>query len=178
MKGVCWLWVALALSACNANSAGDIRHWVQVQKTQVQPQLLPLAQTPVFEPLAYEGAQQIDPFNPLRLHQELTQRRLKHPSAVRRIPEDTQRSMEALENYPISAMEMVGMLRKEAGAAALIRVNHVLYTVKLGDRMGQNNGQVVHIEEARTVLREWLQNEAGDWYEHTTAIALQEGKQP
>jgi type IV pilus assembly protein PilP len=46
--------------------------------------------------------------------------------------------------------------------------------VKQGDYLGQNYGKVTKITETEVVLREIVQDAAGEWTERTSTLALQE----
>jgi type IV pilus assembly protein PilP len=58
---------------------------------------------------------------------------------------------------------------------ALVSVDRMLYQVRVGDYMGQNNGRVVKIEEGRIELREVVQDASGEWVERPASLQTQEG---
>jgi type IV pilus assembly protein PilP len=63
----------------------------------------------------------------------------------------------------------------KAGApVALLRVDNLLYQVKAGDHLGQNYGRVLRITETEVVLREIVQDAAGEWIERSATLQLQE----
>jgi type IV pilus assembly protein PilP len=57
---------------------------------------------------------------------------------------------------------------------ALVSVDRMLYQVRVGDYMGQNNGRVVKIEEGRIELREVVQDASGEWVERAASLQTQE----
>ena len=69
---------------------------------------------------------------------------------------------------------MVGSVAKKGQPFALLRVDNLLYQVKLGDYLGQNYGQITKITETEIVLREIVQDAAGEWIERTSTLQLQE----
>ena len=69
---------------------------------------------------------------------------------------------------------MVGSLMKEGRPNALLRVDNLLYQVKVGDYLGQNYGRVLRITETEVALREVVQDAAGDWIERPAKLQLQE----
>ncbi len=48
------------------------------------------------------------------------------------------------------------------------------YQVKVGDYMGQNYGRVVRISESDLLLREVVQDAAGEWIERNSTLQLLE----
>jgi type IV pilus assembly protein PilP len=67
---------------------------------------------------------------------------------------------------------MVGSINKVGQPYALLRVEGLLYQVKVGDYMGQNYGRVLRIAEAELVLREVVQDAAGEWIERNSTLQL------
>ena len=84
------------------------------------------------------------------------------------------RRKEPLEAYPLDSMVMVGSLIKKGQPVALIRVDNLLYQVKPGNYLGQNYGKITRVGESEVVLRELVQDAAGDWVERTATLQLQE----
>jgi type IV pilus assembly protein PilP len=86
------------------------------------------------------------------------------------------RRKEPLEAFPLDSMAMVGSLDKAGVATALLKVDSLIYQVKVGNYLGQNYGKVVKITETAIQLREIVQDATGDWTERMTMLDLQEGK--
>ena len=84
------------------------------------------------------------------------------------------RRKEPLEAYPTDGMTMVGSVTQRGLPVALLRVDRLLYQVKLGDYLGQNFGKIMRISETEVVLREIVQDAAGEWIERTSTLKLQE----
>ena len=80
-----------------------------------------------------------------------------------------------LEAYPLDSLSYVGMLNKNGLTVALIKVNDLLYQVRVGDFMGQNYGRITAITEGQLTLREVIQDNVGEWVERDTTLNLQEG---
>jgi type IV pilus assembly protein PilP len=53
-------------------------------------------------------------------------------------------------------------------------VDNLLYQVKPGDYLGQNYGRITRITETQIVLREIVQDAAGEWIERPASLQLQE----
>ena len=69
---------------------------------------------------------------------------------------------------------MVGSVNKNGQPFALLRVDRLLYQVKVGDYLGQNYGRITGISETEITLREIVQDAAGEWIERSAALQLQE----
>ena len=63
---------------------------------------------------------------------------------------------------------------KEGHPVALIKVDNLLYQVKPGNYLGQNYGRITKVSETEVVLRELVQDAAGEWIERTSTLQLQE----
>jgi type IV pilus assembly protein PilP len=84
------------------------------------------------------------------------------------------RRKEPLEAYPLDSMTMVGSVNKQNSPYALLRVDALLYQVKVGDYLGQNYGRITRIGETEVALREIVQDAAGEWIERPATLQLQE----
>jgi type IV pilus assembly protein PilP len=84
------------------------------------------------------------------------------------------RRKEPLEAYPLDSMSMVGSVVRNGRQFALLRVDNLLYQVKVGDYLGQNYGRVTDIDETQVHIREIVQDAAGEWIERSTNLQLQE----
>ena len=57
-----------------------------------------------------------------------------------------------------------------------MKVDKLLYQVRLGNYLGQNYGKIIRITENSIQLREIVQDATGDWIERTASLDLQEEK--
>ena len=87
------------------------------------------------------------------------------------------RRKEPLEAFPLDAMTMVGSLNRSGQLVALVKVDSLLHQVRVGNHLGQNYGRVNKISENEVVLREIVQDAAGEWIERNTTLQLQEKTQ-
>ena len=70
---------------------------------------------------------------------------------------------------------MVGSLIKAGQPVALVRVDRLLYQVRVGNYLGLNYGRITKVSETDLSLREIVQDAAGEWIERTATLQLQEG---
>ncbi|MGY4525239.1 pilus assembly protein PilP [Pseudomonas sp. TE21394] len=82
-----------------------------------------------------------------------------------RLPSD------GLASVPLAQLEMVGSLSRGATHEALLRVAGRLYRVRLGDRVGRDQGVVTQIDPRQVEVRERLFM-AGGWHERTAFLTL------
>jgi len=97
-------------------------------------------------------------------------------SNVALITPEMARRKEPLEAFPLDSMIMVGSLNKSGTQTALIKVDNLIYQVRVGNYLGQNYGKVTQITESLIQLREIAQDATGDWIERSASLDLQEGK--
>ena len=160
----------LPLAGCGGNS-DDLPAWTEQQRREVKPSVQPLQAPKRFDPQAYLAAAAADPFSAQKLSVAIKQE-ARQPSSL--MASEMNRRKEPLEAFPLDSMTMVGSLMKEGRPNALLRVDNLLYQVKVGDYLGQNYGRVLRITETEVTLREVVQDAAGDWVERPAKLQLQE----
>lgn len=161
--------VALAsLAGCGAE-LNELQGWMEQQRREVKPNVPPLLPPKKFDPQPYAAADGVEPFSTQKLTVAL-KRDERAPSSL--LAGELQRRKEPLEAYPLDSMSMVGSVNKLGRPFALLRVDGLLYQVKVGDYMGQNYGRVLRITESELVLREVVQDAAGEWIERNSALQL------
>ena len=158
------------LAGCTADT-DELHQWMDQQRREVKPSVPPLMPPKKFDPEPYASAEKIEPFSPQKLSLALKQVAQQSNSLL---TAEQNRRKEALEAYPLDDMKMVGSLMKQGQPYALVKVNDLLYQVKVGDHLGQNNGRVTKISETEITLREVVQDDAGEGIERTTTLQLQE----
>jgi type IV pilus assembly protein PilP len=77
-----------------------------------------------------------------------------------------------LEATPLAGMRLVGSVQKDGQFWGLLRVNGLIYPVRVGDRLGQDQGLVSAITLTGLVLRETAPGPAGKTTERLVSLAL------
>jgi len=169
------LWLALAASALSACDSGqeDLQRWMAEQRAQVKPSVPPISEPKKFTPQAYTEASAFEPFNILKLTQAL-RRESNQPSTSELIAPELARRKEPLEAFPLDSMAMVGSMNRNGQPVALLRVDKLLYKVRVGEYLGLNYGRITRINETEIALREIVQDAAGEWIERVATLQLQE----
>ena len=160
----------LVLSACSAEH-DELQQWMDQQRREVKPNVTPLSPPKKFDPAPYQMAQAVEPFSNQKLTVALKQE-ARQPNSI--LSAELNRRKEPLEAYPLDSMAMVGSVTKQGKPFALLRVDNLLYQVKVGDYLGQNYGRITRIAETEIGLREIGQDAAGEWIERPAALQLQE----
>jgi type IV pilus assembly protein PilP len=172
-----WLVAATvgALSACGSSEHEEIQKWMAEQRAITKPQVQPIPEPKKFSPQAYTQEAAVEPFSNQKLTQALKRdsQQAGTASAALLTPELNRRK-EPLESYPLDSMVMVGSLAKQGQPVALIKVDNLLYQVKSGNYLGQNYGRITKVGETEVVLRELVQDAAGEWIERVATLQLQE----
>lgn len=170
---ILWLTLAtLGLSACDSDQE-DLQRWMVEQRAEVKPSVPPITEPKKFTPQTYTEASSFEPFNMLKLTQAL-RRESNQPSTSELIAPELARRKESLEAFPLDTMAMVGSMNRNGQPVALVRVDKLLYKVRVGEYLGLNYGRITRINETEVALREIVQDAAGEWIERVATLQLQE----
>jgi type IV pilus assembly protein PilP len=164
-----------ALSACGSSDQEEIQKWMQEQRAQTKPNVQPIPEPKKFTPQDYTQEAAVEPFSNQKLTQALKRDSQQSSSAsAALLAPELNRRKEPLEAFPLDAMAMVGSLLKQGQPVALVKVDNLLYQVRPGNYLGQNYGRITKVGETEVVLRELVQDAAGEWVERTASLQLQE----
>lgn len=158
------------LAACSAEHE-QLQAWMDQQRRDAKPNVAPLQPPKKFDPQPYSAAQVVEPFSDQKLSVALKQE-ARQPNSL--LSAELNRRKEPLEAYPLDSMSMVGSVAKQGRPFALLRVDNLLYQVKVGDYLGQNYGRIVSISETELALREIVQDASGELIERRASLQLQE----
>jgi type IV pilus assembly protein PilP len=168
------LLVATTLVGCTGSSQDELRQWLVDERNQSKPKVTPIPPPKQFKPEAYPNSGETEPFSNQKLTQALKRDSAQVASNAGLVAPELARRKEPLESFPIDTMAIVGSIVKAGQPVALIKVDGLLYQVKLGNYLGQNYGRVVKITETEVALREVVQDAVGEWIERTATLQLQE----
>ena len=164
----------LAISGCGLSGEDELRQWMAEQKAQTRPKVTPIPEPKQFKPESYTQESAVEPFSKTKLTQALIRDSAQAASNAGLVAPELARRKEPLEAYPLDSMALVGNIIKAGQPIALVRVDSLLYQVKLGNYLGQNYGKVTKISETEITLREIVQDAVGEWTERTATLQLQE----
>ncbi|MCO5107825.1 MAG: pilus assembly protein PilP [Burkholderiaceae bacterium] len=171
MKRLLTLAAVLALAGCS-NDQSELRAWMQQVRADTKPIQERIEEPKKFAPFRYDDVAEVDPFSPEKLATVLDGP--QRPGAGGLKP-DLNRRREALEAFPLDAIRMVGHLANGRQNHALLQVDKTVYQAHVGNYAGQNFGVITRISENEVLLKELVQDAAGDWVQRESTLRLQEG---
>ena len=168
------LLLVVSMAGCGGAEQEELQQWMTEQRNLTKPRVQPIPEPKKFTPQAYTQEGLTEPFSQLKLTQALKRESSQVTANAGLIAPELTRRKEALEAYPLDTMSMVGSLVKIGQPVALVRVDSLLYQLKVGNYLGQNYGRITKITETEVALREIVQDAAGEWIERTATLQLQE----
>ncbi len=169
-RAACMAAALAGLAACGTEQE-ELQGWMDQQRREVRPNVPPLLPPKRFNPEPYSQARAVEPFSSQKLSVALKQE-ARAPNSL--FAGEVNRRKEPLEAYPLDSMAMVGSVARAGRPFALLRVDNLLYQVKVGDYVGQNYGKITKISETDVTVREVVQDASGEWIERAAALQLQE----
>lgn len=164
----------ISLTGCLVDDQQDLKQWMQEQRNTTKPSVPPIPEPKKFTPAPYTNDLSIEPFSNQKLAQALKRESTQVTANVALVAPELNRRKEALEAFPLDAISMVGTMQPKGVPTALIRVDKLLYQVRVGNYLGQNYGKVTKVTETELVMREIVQDAAGEWIERQATLQLQE----
>jgi len=157
----------LALAGCSRGMS-DLETWVAEVKARKTRQIDPIPQMKQYEAYAYVAENRRDPF--------VTAPESQRPgtgdaSALR---PDLNRNKEPLEEFPIDALRLVGVVTFGKTYAMVKAPDGVVHRVTIGDHMGQNYGRINKVSEAEVSLTEIIPDGFGGFIERAASLAAAE----
>lgn len=160
------LLACVVLAGCNSGMQ-DLEARVAEVKAQKSQQIEPIPQIKQYEAFLYEPGDRRDPF----------QQEQPDPGAsVAGGPRpDLNRPREPLEEYPLDALRMQGVIETPKAVYGLVKApDGVIHRVAVGNHMGQNYGQIKSIAESEISLAEIIPDGFGGWVSRPASLALAE----
>jgi type IV pilus assembly protein PilP len=161
----------IALAGCSRGitstpgTAPNLEKWIADVKARPAPALDPLPVMQQFETFEYAAQNLRDPFSNAFTDQS-------GGSGPR---PDPNRPRQALEQFPLDSLDMVGTIGIGPGVVGLIMApDKVTYRVRPGMYMGQNDGRITAVREDRIELVELVPDGAGGWLERPASVALED----
>lgn len=159
----------LSLSGCFVQGSDDLREFVAAAKEKQGAPVEPLPKMPLVEVYAYSALEQgrRSPF----LSADVAQQQADDGSGIR---PDYTRLKEELEKYPLDSLRMVGVLAQDDVTYGLVqsKKDRMVYRVRQGNYMGQNDGRISGIFQDRIELIEIIPGSQGGYVERHATVAL------
>ncbi len=163
------LLISLLLTACGGEEFQDLRDFVKNSGADLRGKVDAPPEIKPYEPFTYDNSTGLpDPFKPRKPEAKKSD----HPGLNQ---PDMERHREALEEFPLEALKMVGFMSQGNVGYAIIRSpDSKLHRIKVGNYLGQNFGQVKELTETEAKIKETIQDSAGDWSERMSSLQLVE----
>jgi type IV pilus assembly protein PilP len=161
--------VSLLLAGCGEDEFQDLRDFVKNAGADMRGKIAPPPEVKPYEPFTYSNEANLpDPFKPRK-----PELRAGGKAGVNQ--PDLDRPKEALEEFPLESLRMVGYLYQNKVAYAVIRApDGKLHRVKAGNYMGLNFGLIQEVTDTEVIIKEMVQDSAGDWSERMSSLQLME----
>ncbi|WP_047248572.1 pilus assembly protein PilP [Chromobacterium subtsugae] len=167
MKKTCVCLLPLLLSGCGGPGTEDLQQWMANSSQGLRGQIEPLPQVQTYKPFNYQAYDLLDPFNAQKLQAGKQQNSANAP--------DLKRPREALENYDLDKLAMVGTLKRGDSLYALVRTPEgAIYRIQPGNYVGPNFGKVTAIHDSEIVLSETVEDLNGEWVQRDSSLHLDE----
>lgn len=168
--------LVFCMVACSDAPESSLQEWMSEQRNSLKPVSEAVAAPKKFNPQIYTQEGKVDPFGAQKLVVGLRSDAANPVSNSSLIAPELNRRKQPLEAYPLDVMAYVGSLQKGAKKSALLRVDKLIYQVEAGSYLGPNYGKIIAVSESEIVLREIVQDSAGEWIERQATLQLQETK--
>ncbi len=152
---------ALGLSGCS-DGLDDLRADIEKAKQRPGGRIQPLPEVRPYISHEYQMTDRRSPF--------LQSLAGENPSGPR---PDVQRPREYLEQFPLDTLKMVGTLRLGGADYGLVQTRDgLIHRVLPGNHLGQNDGRVMSVSDARITVIEIIPDGLGGYLERPAALAL------
>ena len=157
----------LLLAGCGGEEYQDLRDFVKNSGADMRGKIEPPPEVKPYEYFVYNNETNLpDPFKPRKPEQ-----RSGGSTGINQ--PDFDRPKEALEEFPLESLKMVGYLyMNKVGYAVIRATDSKLYRVKAGNHMGTNFGLIEQVTDTEVKVKEMVQDSAGDWTERMSSVQL------
>lgn len=163
-----------ALGACSGGDHEELKQWMAESTKDMRGNIPKLPEVKAYQPVPYDVDGILDPFKPGKIEPESKSKQgAGNGGAFQPDFEARELRNSLLEKYPIESLKMIGYLNVNRRPIAVIQVEDKVKQVKVGEYLGLDFGMVTRITDKEVVLRELIQDSAGDWSERTSSLYLQ-----
>ena len=168
MKSIHLALISLLLAGCGGEEFQDLRDFVKNSGKDMRGKIPPPPEVKPYEPFTYNNDASLpDPFKPRKPDLHGGRAGINQP--------DMNRPKEALEEFPLEGLKMVGYLSQNKVGYAVIRApDGKLHRVKAGNYIGMNFGLIKEVTDTEVQIKEMVQDSAGDWSERMSSLQLLE----
>jgi len=169
MKLIYLTLVVLLVAGCGGDEFQDLRDFVKNSGADMRGKIEPPPEVTPYESFTYNNEDNLpDPFKPRK------QESRSGGGSVENQP-DMDRPKEALEEFSLETLKMVGYLyRGKVGYAVIRAADGKLHRVQAGNYIGMNFGLITEVNETDIIIKEMVQDSTGAWTERVSSLQLLE----
>jgi type IV pilus assembly protein PilP len=169
MKLILFMLVPFVLAGCGGEEFQDLRDFVKNSGADMRGKIDPPPEVKPYESFAYNNDANLpDPFKPRKPDP-------RSSNVAGANQPDLDRPKEALEEFPLESLKMIGYLfdeKKKVGHAIIRAPDNKQYRVRAGNYLGMNFGLIKSVAETEITLKEMIQDSSGDWSERISTLQL------
>lgn len=180
-----WPNAAPGVTVASLELKADPRDGISAQVLADMPQTTVIESAFQLSSVNLDGATASDPFNAQAWASAQRTQAEQHPSYLRLVAPELLRPRDVLEAYPRERLQYVGHMAFGAELEALVKVlppagakkeaqMMSVYRVRLGQRLGQEFGQVLAVQPDQLLLQELAVTATGEWHTRLVRVPLQE----
>lgn len=169
MKSIFILTLLLFLAGCAGGEFEDLHEFVEHSGADMRGKIDPPPEVKPYEYFAYVNDEGLpSPFSP--------RKEASRDAGVKGENQpDLDRPKEALEEFPLESLKMVGYLyRSKVGYGVVRSPDGKLHRVRAGNYIGANFGLITEVLDTGISVQEKVQDSAGVWVERSSSLQLQE----
>jgi len=162
------------LGACSGGDHEELKQWMVESTKDMRGNIPKLPEVKPYQPVPYDVEGLLDPFKSAKIEPESKNKQgAGNGGAFQPDFEARDLRNSLLEKYPIESLKMIGYLNVNRRPIAVILVEDKVKQVKVGEYLGLDFGMVTRITDKEVVLRELIQDSAGEWSERISSLYLQ-----
>lgn len=167
MRLVPLLLASILLTGCGGEEFQDLRDFVKNAGADMRGKIPPPPEVKPYEPFAYNNDANLpDPFKPRKPE-------LRPGGRPGLDQPDFDRPKEALEEFPLEGIKMVGYLYQNKTGYAVVRApDGKLHRIKAGNHIGMSFGLIKEVTDTEVLIEEMVQDSAGDWAKRMSSLKL------
>lgn len=157
------------LAGCG-NNTEDLQGYIEQVKARPKGPIEPIPIIKPYETFAYTVTNLRDPFTPPPVPDDS-----RRQTAGDGLKPDANRPKEALEEFPLDSLRLVGSLERGGSKWSVVKApDGAIHRVQPGNYLGQNDGKITRISDELIELTEIVEDGQGGWIERQASLALSE----
>ena len=160
----------LTLMECSSSEFEDLQQYINEVKSRPGAKIAGLPEAKPYERFLYQDVDLRDPFKPT-----VKVSAKAGATGANQLRPNTGRDSEALENFPLDALRMVGSLKQNNEKWGILKTTDgFIYRVKKGNHVGKNFGKITQILDTEIRITEIISDGMGGWLERQAALKISE----